>query len=111
MGEIEKEDSKELRKAMLAKQRKERGFDDSELYNLDVTFAKFMLPRIKAFREMVYGHPSQISLEEWHLILDQIIDGLEFIANLNHFLLPKDKKDKLNKSLDLLGKYFTDLWE
>lgn len=34
------------------KQRWTRGFDDSELWSLDWTIAKFVLPRLKAFREM-----------------------------------------------------------
>ena len=33
------------------KQRLERGFDDSETWNLDLTIAKFVLPRLESFKE------------------------------------------------------------
>lgn len=36
-------------------QRRTRGFDDSELWSLDHTFIKYMLPRLKAFRNLRNG--------------------------------------------------------
>lgn len=33
-------------------QRKERGFDDSETWSLDITIVKFMLPRLKRLIEI-----------------------------------------------------------
>ena len=32
-------------------QRRTRGWDDSDLYSLDYTIAKFVLPRLKVFAE------------------------------------------------------------
>src|SRR5262245_28137695 len=39
------------RERLYAKQRKERGFDDSETYSLSHTFARFIYPRLKRFRD------------------------------------------------------------
>ena len=36
-------------------QRIERGFDDSELWNLDYTIASFVLPRLKRLKELNTG--------------------------------------------------------
>ena len=56
------------------KQRLERGFDDTELWNLDSTIIKFILPRLKAFRENHAGYPGCLkSDEEWNDILDSMI--------------------------------------
>ena len=43
------------RKEIFKKQRLERGFDETELWNLDTTILKFILPRLKAFKENTFG--------------------------------------------------------
>jgi hypothetical protein len=37
------------RQKLWAKQRRERGFDDTEIWNVDATFARLMLPRVKEY--------------------------------------------------------------
>jgi len=39
-------------------QRRTRGFDDSTLWDLDYTILKFILPRLKAFRQVGAGYPA-----------------------------------------------------
>lgn len=45
------EEISEKRRNELQKELQENGFDSSELWNLDFTIAKFVLPRLKAYIE------------------------------------------------------------
>lgn len=70
------------RKVLFRQQRIERGFDDSELWNLDYTFIKFMFPRLKALRDYVCAYPGMLNnLEEWQEILDKIINAFDIYLN------------------------------
>lgn len=63
-------------------QRLERGFDDTELWNLDMTILKFILPRLKAFKEATIGYPGDFNnLEEWIKCIDKMIKSIEQILN------------------------------
>ena len=57
-----------------------RGYSTLELWNLDYTFSKFILKRLKAFQKMKrYGHPSDLkSMEEWNSIIDKMIFSFEY---------------------------------
>lgn len=75
-------DDPEDRQEKFQKQRIERGFDDTELWNLDYTMMKFMYPRIKAFRENTCGWPGSLeSEEEWFEILDKILGAFDIFLN------------------------------
>lgn len=98
--DIEKEEKRKEYK----KQRLERGFDDTELWNLDSTILKFTLPRLKRFRECTIGYPSDFkSYEEWQVCLEKMINAIEKI-------LEDDKSDEAYKDFELFKKYFFDLW-
>ena len=110
------EDPNDERNEKYKQQRMERGFDDTECWNLDLTFVNFMIPRLKVFKEQTQGYPSNMTFEEWHNILDEMIEGFELwnkhfdweieedinIKNENNF--------KVNKAIDLFKTYFRDLW-
>ena len=59
------------------KQRKERGFDNSELWCLDTTIAKFILPRLEAFHETYAGYPGFLTHQEWENILKCMISAFK----------------------------------
>ncbi len=101
-------------KAIAFFQRRLRGFDDSELWSLDDTILRFILPRLKRFRikaRMGWPGPEAIfdirhedfqglppeeqrdiddrSLEEWDQVLDKMIRALELqIEYSGLFLIP-----------------------
>ena len=91
------------------KQRLERGFDNSELWNLDGTIAKFIYPRLKAFVENSNGiYPDGVEEEEWKSILDKMVKGFELISSDR---IKTDDEEKLeSEALELLCKYFFCLW-
>lgn len=89
-----------------------RGWDDSDTWNLDVTVSKFMLPRLKRYRELgINTIPSdKLTIEDWNRILDEIEWFLEVHAN---FSCPWDEEGmkRYKKAGKYFGKYFGALWD
>jgi len=104
-------DDSDDRWAKYTKQRLERGFDNSEIWNLDGTIAKFIYPRLKVFLEHtqeVNSHPGDMEYEEWEDILKQMVLGFELISSDR---IKTDEENKLQeKTLELFSKYFFNLW-
>lgn len=87
----------------------EHGFDPSECWNLDVTFAEFIWPRLVKFKEDVHTHPGSLeSMEEWHKILDKMIKTFKIMANS----IDNDDydRDEVEEGLQLFAKYYLSLW-
>ena len=90
-----------------------RGYSDEELWNLDSTICKWLLPRLKTFKEKTIGFPPTLnSPEEWGDILEKIILALE----LHVSDLPDSPEQvrieckQIEEGLELFGKYFCNLW-
>lgn len=106
------------RRYLWSKQRKERGFDDRELWSLDHTIAKFVLPRLIAFKEVRFGYPGNLDKEKWDKILDQIIYAMRAVNDewsekeIVHSSATKLKKHfrDVDKGIKLFGEYFRYLW-
>lgn len=96
-----------------AEQRKTRGFDDSELWNLDSTFIAFALPRLKAFKESHAGWPADLSgMEEWDKKLQSMIDWMELYKE--DALLEcetEEERKSIEKKMDEGKKAFFDFFE
>ncbi len=102
-----------------AKQRKKFGFDDTELWNLEATIAKFTLPRLKRYREkFAAAHiPHGLILEEWYKELDDIIYMFETtindIDNTSSDMSKTEEREKqrrYNRGLKAFSKYYNCLW-
>ena len=89
-------------------QRLERGFDSSELWNLDGTIAKFISPRLKVFAECSDSCPEGMTKEEWKSILDKMVKGFELIASDR--IKTEEEEELEYETLDLFCKYFFTLW-
>jgi hypothetical protein len=95
---------KDKRRAEYRQQRKERGFDNSELWSLDHTIIRFTLPRLKIFRNYTQGYPPNFnSFEEWQVTIDKMIDGME------KYILDTSDEEAV-EGIDLFLKYFRHLW-
>ena len=88
--------------------------DDSyneELYNLDITIAKFVLPRLQEFKNNLFGTPYPLTKEEYNDILDKMIWSFDIISRGDHIIMDDDENDKrVQEGLDLFAKYFRNLW-
>jgi hypothetical protein len=101
------------RESLFKKQRKERGWDDSETWSLDTTIARLVLPRLKRFKEVNCGYPGFLSIEKWDEILDHMIYAMEVCSDEELYYGCKLKKKdwkRVSKGFKLFGKYFQNLW-
>ena len=116
-GEDLNANSKNIEKYV--KQYKQRGFDDSEIWNLDMSLSLFLLPRLKRLREVIQGYPPICkSFEEWISILDEIIWMFAtYSSDTYQNYEPKNKQyfeevnQRIEKASELLGKYWTYFWD
>jgi hypothetical protein len=96
-------------------QRRTRGWSDDETWNLEHTAAKWLLPRLKRFKELNIAHPVELTADDWDDILDKIIFSLEHVGcedswwgDLDDWT--QEKQDRIQEGLTLLGKWWMDLW-
>jgi len=95
-------------------QRRFRGFDDGELWNLDHRITEFILPRLKAYRDLPpMGYPGPapgedeqlpegikggVTYEQWLETLDKMIEAMELsLTEINFDYSIKDKEERHNK--------------
>lgn len=107
------------------KQRLESGFDDTETWNLDMTIANFLIPRLERFKELCNGYPETEdckSFEEWQAIIDEMIFAFRYGSDDSALyegtpmweIRDKEVLEKINerirRGLDLFAKHFRGLW-
>lgn len=84
-----------------------RGWDDSETWNLDITFFKWLTPRLKRFTKVTCAWPSgdeYPTFESWKEELDKRVQQCENILNIDEFdftdhsYLSKESKALIKKN-------------
>ncbi len=99
---------------MYRKQRDEWGFDDTETWHLDKTFALFMIPRLKRYIEVNNGFPSGETEESYNEKLHYIVKTFEeyYIETEEQTSLDKEKEriTNVNKAVKLLSDLWLELW-
>lgn len=77
-----------------------------ETWNLDVTFAKYIIPRLKKYKEVSITYPGLGEMdtpEKWDEALDKMIQAFEYIIDLDEYWLDNPKYDYFNY-VDEFGK-------
>lgn len=121
-------------------QRRIQGFDDRELWSLDITLANYIVPRLQAFRdvnvdrvvcpgtleaaflsdseeELIDGiketDTTEMLNDHWRNVLNTMIEGFTIIADEQILVNWGDKENtgKANRALCLFHKYYFDLWD
>lgn len=108
-------------------QRWTRGFDNRELWNLDHTILEFVLPRLKAFREMPpHGcpcHPDFVveegdypgdetyDYDKWLDTLDEMIYAIEYLKENDTPFGSDDEYDRVMEGWDAFKEHFFALWD
>ena len=64
-------------------QRMFRGYDDTEVFNTDLTFIDRYLKILKDFSKNHHGYPPSITNEQWDDILDEMIKHLSLMTEDN----------------------------
>ena len=104
---------------------KQRGLyvNPKETWSLDITFAKYIIPRLKKFKELNNGYPGIEEVntpEKWDEALDKMIQAFEYVANEFDWWVDNPKYDcfdeekrrqvVINEGLQLFAKYYMNLW-
>lgn len=93
-------------------QRVFRGFSDDSLFSFDSTVGKFMVPRLIAFKEINFGCPSTLTMEEWEDILDKMIFAFRYSYSNKKYEYPIDQElyASYEEGMELFKTYFHHLW-
>lgn len=88
------------------------GFVPAECWNLDTTFAMYIYSHLCYFRDNCnYGHPGNLSEEQWNNILNKMIEGFRLLITREENDIPsKTKEKKIKYGIRLFAKYFSALW-
>jgi hypothetical protein len=102
-------DKEDEREDEFSKQRLERGFDDSETWSLRDTIARFIIPRLKRFREISIAYPAEMTYEEWNSILDKMIKAFELVDD-RYLTLTDEQQKEYEEGISLFKEHFMGLW-
>jgi hypothetical protein len=94
------------REELYSKQRIERGFDDSELWSLDSTIAKFIAPRLE---EYIKQYPFS---DDCYFINEckEFLEAMKMCASGETIVMNAQDMKKYQEKLDLFPKIFKGLW-
>lgn len=101
-------------------QRRIRGWDDREIWDLHIEIARFALPRLEWYRATVTGYPGEFSeecgsgggMDAWLAILDKMILAFTLlVAEYDGEIGFIESEDAINEGVALFGKYFRTLWD
>lgn len=100
-------------------QRVTRGFSDRDTWNLDVTFAEFMLPRLERFMELYHSNPDPFPGEaalvaeemRFRKDIEEAIWALRFYSDDVGCEHSMDDFRRAEKGLMLLAQRFGQLWD
>lgn len=103
------------RQARWFAQRRKRGFDDTELWSLDFTIAKFIEPRLRAFIDQFQARsvPCDMEQKDWLEKLEKMHRAFHLIVKEDcKMMLPDSPESKeVEEGLDLFREYFFHLWD
>lgn len=103
------------RKIRFIYQKITRGFSDVELWSLDGTISRFIIPRLERFIEINAGYPPDYDdCEDWKKDLKSLLETFKFLASEKRYeeIGPdyEEKWETVEKDLNFFGKRFLDLW-
>lgn len=107
-------DPQDKRQKKWKKERKDCGFDETELWNLDITFGCLMLPRIKEYVRIRSAQlPSQPEYKQmnknWRRDMTMIIKCLELLSTNDCWYKPEEEKI-INRGLIAFIRNIRGMW-
>lgn len=100
------------RKLRFLWQRLTRGWSDDNTWNLDIPIAKFVLPRLRRFKEINNGYPSGMTEEEWDEKIDQMTEAFDLLIKTYDGDVDETVSTdmKIDDGLELFGEHLRNLW-
>ena len=91
-------------------QRRTRGWDDRDTWNLDIAISEFVIPRLERFRELTICHPPDLTMEKWQDMMGDMIYGLKWGAVLIEDLGNAPDWARVERGLKAFSERYRDLW-
>lgn len=93
-------------------QRRTRGFDDVELWNLNTYLTRHITPRIQAFATMPHICYSGESAEEWQASLDEMAWAFQFmIVHEYNYGGTSEEWERARAGMHLFAEWYGALWD
>jgi len=90
------------------------GFNPSDTWALDQSFAKYMLPRLKYFKTKMNSHPSQLTAKQWEREVAKMIAAFELIADDEKYYKLDNRSHRaermIEEGMDSFIKHYRNLW-
>lgn len=132
LSDLSDKDRKKVKKF-----KKAHGFYESDTWALQISIARYALPRVCYLRDHHHGYPSSLlpkplsqevtkemdkkNDRKWTHILDDIVNALYYIlldeddiysTDMAYYIREsKRRREVIAKGMELFGKYFTCLWD
>lgn len=81
-----------------------------EVYDLDIAFAEWMIPRLKIFMKNRDSYPSYLTDAEWQSLLEEMLEGMYCIQQRQQKSNNKENREKAERALDIFRTHFNHLW-
>ena len=104
-------------------ERYRKGYNYEDLWSFDGWLSKTIARGLREFRQNCHGYPNDIDdFAEWLKILDEMVECFEeqsrdIDSNIEGDFMERwnrrqeNHKQKLHRGLELLGRYYYDLWD
>lgn len=94
-------------------QRRTRGWDDSELWNLDMTIGQFVAPRIVRFAELqkareLRGVPGDLTEAAWDKRLASMAEAFRMMGEMAQ---NAEARHKIEYGVGLFAEHWESLWD
>lgn len=90
---------------------KEKGFYSEDCWNLDITLAWFILPRLIYFKKNAQSFPAGFTnLDDWKDVLDKMIKAFYLILDKAYVWSDEDIAT-IREGLHLFQYFYLNLWE
>ena len=90
-------------------QRRTRGWDNRDLWSLDITVFEFLLPRLKKFAVSSKGYPMDTTSEGWDEELAKMIRSIELWLDGDGWVGPENREE-FEVGWRLLTERFFHMW-
>ena len=97
------------REKLFKKQLKERGWTDEDTWSLDWTISKFILPRLKRFKEINTCYPYKQTKKSWDKKIDKMIKAFE-LASKGAWDMTTGEFKTAQEGIELFAKHYFELW-
>lgn len=94
-------------------QRKTRGWDDSETWNLNITISRFIIPRLRRLLELndCFVCEPEMTAGEWKVILEDMLYFHEMVVAIHEGMDPMLlDAERYNEGRTNFFAYYNSLW-